>query len=106
MAIIKSIHYWKHYLTGKHFSMKTDQKSVSYMFDQQHPSITRMYHFVRVRNLPYSIEEVKKMHAQSAVSASQGTIAPTRAHLIKATQPFGRLNIDFKGPLPSNNKNV
>ena len=35
-AIIESIRYWKHYLTGKHFSLKTDQKSMSNMFDQQH----------------------------------------------------------------------
>ena len=35
-AIIESIRHWKHYLTGKHFSLKTDQKSVSYMFDQRH----------------------------------------------------------------------
>ena len=35
-AIIESIHHWKHYLTGKHFTLKTDQKSVSYMFDQRH----------------------------------------------------------------------
>ena len=35
-AITESIRYWKHYLTGKHFSLKTDQKSVSYMFDQRH----------------------------------------------------------------------
>ena len=27
-------------------------------------------------------------------------------HLIKATQPFERLNIDFKGPVPSNANNV
>ncbi|KRX75500.1 Pro-Pol polyprotein [Trichinella sp. T6] len=39
-----------------------------------HPGITRPYHFVRSKNLPYSIQE--------------------------ATQPFERLNIDFKGPLP------
>ena len=26
-------------------------------------------------------------------------------HLIKATQPFERLNIDFKGPVPSNANN-
>ncbi len=32
---IKARH-WKHYLTGKRFSLKTDQKSVSYMFDQRH----------------------------------------------------------------------
>ena len=30
---------------------------------------------------------------------------PVRAHLIKATQPFERLNIDFKGPLKSNKRN-
>ena len=35
-AIIESIRYWKHYLTGKHISLKTDQKSVSIMFDQLH----------------------------------------------------------------------
>jgi len=29
-----------------------------------------------------------------------------KSHLIKATQPFERLNIDFKGPLPSTDKNV
>ena len=117
-ALIESIRYWKHYLTGKCFSLKTDQKSVSYMFDQRHkgkikndkimrcrvelscynfdivyrpgkenvppdpfsrsscavlgdslyqlhqsfchPGITRMSHFVRVRNLPYSVEEIKR----------------------------------------------
>ncbi|KAK3716723.1 hypothetical protein QZH41_000928, partial [Actinostola sp. cb2023] len=30
---------------------------------------------------------------------------PEETHLIKATQPFERINIDFKGPLPSTNKN-
>ena len=35
-AIIESVRYWKHYLIGQHFLLKTDQKSVSYMFDQRH----------------------------------------------------------------------
>ena len=119
-AIIESIRHWKHYLIGRHFSLKTDQKSVSYVFDQRHkgkikndkimrwrvelscysydiiyrpgkenmppdtfshstcaaspeeslyllhqslchPGITRMSHFVRTRNLPFSIEEIKRM---------------------------------------------
>ena len=30
---------------------------------------------------------------------------PTKSNIIKATQPFERLNLDFKGPLPSRNKN-
>ena len=29
-----------------------------------------------------------------------------QAHLIKMTQPFERVNHDFKGPLKSNNRNI
>ena len=35
-AIIKAIHHWRHFLTGRYFTLKTDQKYVSYMFDAQH----------------------------------------------------------------------
>ena len=28
-AIIETVHHWKHYLTGKHFSLRTDQISVA-----------------------------------------------------------------------------
>ena len=33
-AIIETVRHWKHYLTGRHFSLKTDQRSVAYMFDR------------------------------------------------------------------------
>ena len=32
-AIIETVRHWKHYITGKHFLLKTDQRSVAYMFD-------------------------------------------------------------------------
>ena len=32
-AIVEAVRKWKHYLTGKHFKLITDQKSVAYMFD-------------------------------------------------------------------------
>ena len=69
--------------------------------------VTRMAHFVQRRNLPYSLEEVKKMTASCSDCAELKPKyhKPTQAHLIKATQPFERLNIDFKGPLPSASKN-
>ena len=35
-AIIESVRHWKHFLTGRHFTLTNDQKSVSYMFDQRH----------------------------------------------------------------------
>ncbi len=166
-AIIESIRHWKHYLTGKHFTLRTDQKFVAYMFDRRHkgkikndkimrwrvelscysfdiiyrpgienippdtfsrsacgaltsdslyqlhqslchPGITRMCHFVRARNLPYSVEEIKKMTNACRIccECKPRFHWPEKAHLIKATRAFERLNIDFKGPLPSSNKNT
>ena len=32
-SIVESIRHWKHYLAGKNFTLVTDQKSISFMFD-------------------------------------------------------------------------
>ena len=37
-AIIEAVRKWKHYLTGHHFTLITDQRSVSYMFHTKHNS--------------------------------------------------------------------
>ncbi|KRY87956.1 Pro-Pol polyprotein [Trichinella pseudospiralis] len=67
-----------------------------------HPGITRLYHFVRSKNLPYSIQEVRQVVTDCRTCAEMKPrfYQPETATLIKATQPFERLNIDFKGPLP------
>ncbi|XP_069168088.1 uncharacterized protein [Procambarus clarkii] len=71
-----------------------------------HPGVSRMAHFVRCRNLPYSVEEVKMTNSCSACSELKPRFCKfDSGHLIKATQPFQRLNIDFKGPLPSHSRN-
>ena len=73
-----------------------------------HPGVTRMTAFVRSRNLPHSVEEVRKTTADCNVCAEckpRFYKPPESSHLIKATQPFERLNLDFKGPLPSTSKN-
>ena len=166
-AIVEAVRYWRHYLTGAHFTLKTDQKSVSYMFDKQHqgkiknekisrwrlelscysydiqhkpgieniaadalsrnicagmsnshlyslheslchPGVTRMLHFVKVRNLPFSVEDVRQITRDCQICAHNKPKfqKSSNTHLIKATQPFERLSVDFKGPLPSNNKNI
>ena len=66
-----------------------------------------MAHFVKVRNLPYTMEEIREVTRTRKISAGckPQFFRPEPKHLIKATQPFKRLNIDFKGPLPSCNKN-
>ena len=33
--IIETVRHWRHYLTGKHFILKTDQQAVMYMFDKR-----------------------------------------------------------------------
>ena len=37
-AIIKAMRRWEHYLTGKHFTFTTDQKSVAFVFNKTHGS--------------------------------------------------------------------
>ena len=66
-----------------------------------HPGITRLSHFVRNRNLPYTQDNVRTVtdncksccYLKPNFLHSQGT-------LIHATAPFQRLSVDFKGPLP------
>ena len=167
-AIIESVRHWRHFLTGAHFTLCTDQKSVSYMFDKKHhgkikndkihrwrmelscysfdivhrpgiqnipadtfsrnicagmtnnnqlyqlhnslchPGVTRFYHFIKSKNLPYSIDEIREMTRSCQICANNKPrfSSNLNSHLIKATQPMERLSIDFKGPLPSNNKNT
>ena len=193
-AVVEAIRFWRHLLTGRHFSLITDQKSVSFMFDTKHkgkvknekimrwrmelmcyhfdivyrpgvenisadtlsrpcasvfpnvplstssivggiqiekaplpcasvnpssdrlrelhvslchPGVTRMCHFVKCRNLPYSVEDIRKLNnsCKECAEVKPRYFKPQPAHLIKATQPFERLNVDFKGPLPSTDKN-
>lgn len=72
-----------------------------------HPGITRLMHFVRARNLPFSLDEVKNITANCRVCSEVKPrfFRPLNVKLIKATQPFERLSVDFKGPLPSSSKN-
>ena len=72
-----------------------------------HPGITRMLHFLRIRNLPYSTEDVKRMIAScdDCCKLKPKFYKPDNVKLVKATQPFEKLSIDFKGPVPSITKN-
>ncbi|CAB4017609.1 Pro-Pol poly, partial [Paramuricea clavata] len=72
-----------------------------------HPGVTRLYHFVRTKNLPYSLDEIKKVTSSCRVccECKPQFHQPQKVPLIKATRPFERINIDFKGPLPTINEN-
>ena len=72
-----------------------------------HPGITRLMHFIRTKNLPFSLDEVRRVTAQCKACAETKPqfFKPPKSSLIKATQSFERLSVDFKGPLPSITKN-
>ena len=66
-----------------------------------HPGVTRLLHFVRSKNLPYSTEDVKALCKSCSICArlKPRFFKPPSGSLIKATHPMERLSIDFKGPI-------
>ena len=67
-----------------------------------HPGVQRMIHFVRSRNLAFSVEEVRRVTSACPTCArlKPRFFKPGDTPLVRATAPFQRLSIDFKGPLP------
>ena len=65
-----------------------------------HPGVSRMYHHVKTKNLPYSLEEVRKMTSACTTCAEikPQFYKPVETHIVKVTQPMERLCVDFKGP--------
>ena len=67
------------------------------------PGIARFWHFVRSKNLPYSLDDVRKCceNCKTCAEIKPRFFVANQHVLVKATQPMERLNLDFKGPLPS-----
>ncbi|GFT31350.1 retrovirus-related Pol polyprotein from transposon opus [Trichonephila clavipes] len=67
-----------------------------------HPGVTRMHHWVCCKNLPFSLEDIKKVTNSCLIcNELKSRFVKNVGTLVKATAPFERLNLDFKGPLPS-----
>ena len=68
-----------------------------------HPGVTRMTHFVRSKNLPFSVEDIKHVCNECFTCAKLKPQYFTSNHckntLIKATRPWERISVDFKGPV-------
>ena len=67
-----------------------------------HPGVSRPWHFVRRKNLPYSIDEVRNvcLNCQTCCDLKPRYQQSNSSQLVKATQSWERLSLDFKGPLP------
>ena len=63
-----------------------------------------MCHFVRCRNLPFTSEETKDCRqCQTCAEINLRFFKPHKGQLIKATQTYERISIDFKRPLKGKN---
>ena len=53
-----------------------------------HPGITRMYHYVRSKNLLYSLDDVRQMtsHCKICAKIKPRFLKPSISHLLKATR--------------------
>ena len=66
-----------------------------------HPGYARLYNFIWARNLPYTSEETKQVWQNCTVCAK---VKPRfyqtkRETVVKATRPWEKLAMDFKGPV-------
>ena len=61
-----------------------------------------MFHEVKIRKLPYTLADVTKVcrSFESRCELKSKFYKPTPGKPIRATQPFDRLSVDFKGLLP------
>ena len=72
-----------------------------------HPGVTRLHHYVKVRNLPFSVEDVRSVIKACNVCSElkPAFCRPQRGQLIHATRSWERISIDFVGPLPTKSQN-
>jgi len=67
-----------------------------------HPGVARLYHFVKSKNLPFSMDQVKQVTGScKSCLYLKPKFLKGQGQLIAAISPFQRLNVDFKGPLPN-----
>ena len=73
-----------------------------------HPGITTLFHYVKIKNLPFSFDDVKNV-VKACTDCSEVKVKflkpKDNLNLIKATKPFERISLDFKGPLPTTSGN-
>lgn len=79
------------------------EHNLSLLHDQLcHPWIARMYNWIRFKNLPFSVEKVKRVvNLCSCCNEVKPRFCRNERESIKESSPFESLNLDFKSPLPS-----
>lgn len=80
LAIGKAVTKWKHYLTGKEFAIKTDQRSLRHLLDQKAVSTVQQRWAAKLIGLNYRIEYKPGVENRVADALSR------RPHIEKSSQ--------------------
>jgi hypothetical protein len=71
LAIVKAIWKWRHYLLGKPFIVRTDQKSLKYLLEQRIATPTQTRWLPKLLGYDYIIEYKKGVENQAVESLSR-----------------------------------
>ena len=71
-----------------------------------HPGVTRFWHYIRSKNLPFSLENVKSICKNCPICCEikPRFHLPVKTSLIKSTQPWERISIDLRSPIQSKSR--
>lgn len=72
------------------------RKLETYHIELCHPGVSRLYHWVKTKNLPFSVDYVRTICSRCTIcSELKPRFYCSTGHVIKATRPMERLSIDF-----------
>ena len=99
-AIVEAIRKWSHFLQCRRFHLITDQKSVSFMFDQRRHSKMKNKKILRWR-FELAQYDYDIIYRAGKYNCVPDTLLPSyvasMANTALYNKPFERLSIDFKG---------
>ena len=102
-AIVEALRKWRHYLSGKHFKLVTDQKSVSFMFDNaqkgkiKNDKIQRW----RIELSNYSYDVVYRPESENAAADALSRTTCSASHnkyLLTMIDEYSRFPFAFPCP--------
>ncbi|KAL0439603.1 UNVERIFIED_CONTAM: Transposon Ty3-G Gag-Pol polyprotein [Sesamum latifolium] len=71
LALLLAVTKWKHYLQGKHFIIKTDQKSLKHILDQRINSLLQQKWVAKLLGLSYEVQYKKGNENRAADALSR-----------------------------------
>ena len=75
--------------------------------DLYHPGVTHFVHMTKIWNLLYSVEDIKEIISSCKIGVENKPkfYRPKTRKIVKTIQPFNRITLGLKGPLPSISRN-